>query len=92
MQNRTLLETALQLTTANEQVAILLDPVKLKQYIDDYNAAARMRRIFPDTEITIQMAGLKPQYAEYVRLYGFPAGAVFDPDKLGPIMKNLGLA
>lgn len=92
MQNSTLLETELRLESANELAGILLDPVKLKKYIEEYNAQARMRKIFPDVEITVKKATLKPQYEEYVRLYGFPPGAVFDPDKLGPIMKKLGLA
>jgi hypothetical protein len=47
--------------------------------------------LFPDTDAVMKKATLKPQYAEYVRLYGFPEGGLFDMDRLGAIITQLGI-
>ena len=76
------------LTTAEECCATLRDPAKLKAYLD---MMQRNSRIFPDSTITVAKAVLKPQYAEYLRLYGYPEGGVFDIDKLSAILVSLGV-
>lgn len=81
-----LVNTQIALTTADECCQTLRDPVKLKAYIDKMNAN---RRIFPDSNVTIKKATLKPQYAEYIKLHGYPDGGNFDPDKMAQIIKNL---
>lgn len=35
------------------------------------------------------VAEIKPEYLEYVRLYGMPQGAAFDPDKLADVISRL---
>ena len=77
------------LTTAEECCATLRDPVKLKEYLD---MMQRNSNIFPDSTITAAKAVLKPQYAEYLRLYGYPEGGIFDIDKLSAILVSLGIA
>lgn len=81
-----LVNTQIALTSAEECCIILRDPVKLKDYIDTMNAN---RRVFPDSNVTVPKATLKPQYAEYIKLYGYPEGGNFDPDKMAPILVKL---
>lgn len=83
------LDIQVQLELAKEQESILYDRVKLKEFIDKMN---RNRQIFPDSEVNVMKATLKPEYAEYIKQFGFPAGAVFEPDKLAFILQKLGKA
>lgn len=78
------LQNELELSKENE--AILFDPVRLNAYIADLN---RPRFAFPDSTVTTIAATLKPEYAEYIALYGYPEGGVFDMDKLAAILKQL---
>jgi hypothetical protein len=39
--------------------------------------------LFGTFNITSMLAKVKPQYARYIELYGFPESSVFDPLKLG---------
>jgi hypothetical protein len=78
------LQNALELSQENE--AILFDPVRLNAYIADLN---RPKFAFPDSNVTTIAATLKPEYAEYIALYGYPEGGVFDMDKLAAILKQL---
>jgi hypothetical protein len=78
------LQNELELSKENE--AILFDPVRLNAYIADLN---RPKFAFPDSNVTTIAATLKPEYAEYIRLYGYPEGGVFDMDKLAAILKQL---
>ena len=44
------------------------------------------------TSATVEtIAIVRPEIMEYIRLYGFPCGAVFETDKLSTIINNLGL-
>ena len=81
-----LVNTQIALSTADECCLTLRDPVKLKAYLD---MMAANRRIFPDSNVTVAKATLKPQYAEYIKLYGYPEAGNFDPDKIAQILKNL---
>jgi hypothetical protein len=69
-----------------ERSSILTDPEKLKEYINSLN---KSRKIFPDSTVQIIAAKIKPEYLEYIKLYGYPPGGVFDMDKLGEIIKRL---
>lgn len=69
--------------------AILLDPVKLREYIQNYNKNLRSREVFPKLHISSAMAVLKPQYSIYISLYGFPEGGIWDMDKLGAILLEM---
>lgn len=87
LQNLKMDELQNRLNSALDKASILDDPERLKEYIKSFKSA-----IFPDTSITIIKATIKPQYAEYIKLYGMPSGGVFDLDKLGEIMIRLGLS
>lgn len=78
------LQNSLELSKDNE--AILYDPVRLNAYIEDLN---KPKLALPDSNVTTIAATLKPEYAEYILLYGYPEGGVFDMDKLAAILKRL---
>ena len=78
------LENALE--SSQEAEDILYDSVRLKEFIANLN---RQTSVFPDARITTIAATLKPEYAEYIRLYGYPESGVFDMDKLAKILKSL---
>jgi hypothetical protein len=80
-------ETKLAIDAAN--AAILLDPVKLQEYIKNYNKNLRSKQIFPPLSVSAVKAQLKPQYEIYIAQYGFPPGGIFDMDKLGAILNQL---
>lgn len=89
IQHNILLDTQAQLSVANQNLQTLYDPVKLKAYCEMMN---QRRSLFGDSNVqTTVKATLKPQYAEYIRMYGYPPGGVFDMDKLGQIMSRLSL-
>ena len=81
-----LLNTEGILKSTKERADILDDMVKLKEYI---NGLKKQSTIFPDMNITIIKAEIKPEYAEYIKLYGFPEGGIFDMDKLGAILISM---
>jgi hypothetical protein len=87
IQYSTLLETETKLAAAQELANILKDPEKLQAYINEQKTR---RVLFPESKVKLNMAAqLKPEYAEYIRLYGFPQGGVFDMVKLAEILRLL---
>lgn len=78
-----------KLVLAKEHESILYDPVKLKAYIETLK---QNRQIFPESNVKVIPATLKPEYAAYVKLFGFPEGAVFETDKLAFVLQQLGMA
>ena len=72
-----------------EENKILHDSDLLKDYIDTLNS--RMNNTLPAVEITAPLATIKPEYLEYINLYGLPEGFIFDADKLAEIVKRLNL-
>ena len=82
LQHQSLVDLESQLTSAEKCCDILNDPTKLQEYI---NNLKRTRSILPSTVVTMPAVTLKPQYADYIRLYGFPEGGVFNMDKLAPL-------
>lgn len=86
-QHNILVDTQSQLSVANQNLQTLYDPVKLKAYIELMN---QRRSLFEESKVKVNVAAtLKPEYAEYIRLYGYPASGVFDMDKLGQIVSRL---
>jgi hypothetical protein len=75
-----------QLDLAQQKVNILYNPELLKEYISTMRGN---RQIFPESVVQAPVATLKPEYAEYIKLYGFPEGAVFDPDKLAGVLRQI---
>lgn len=69
-----------------EQNAILRDGDKLNEYL---NELLSEKSLFPPQSFSLIAATLRAEYAEYIRLYGFPEGGIFDMDKLAVILSNL---
>lgn len=88
-QYATLVNTENALTSAQECCATLRDPKKLSDYLKMMQAN---RRVFPDSSVQITKATLKPQYAEYIRLYGYPPGGIFDMIKMADILIALNIS
>ena len=76
------------LSKTHEKACILDDMKKLKVFV---NALKGATSAFPDLNITAPLARIKPEYAEYLKLYGYPAGGIFDMDKLGAILISMDL-
>ena len=87
-QYASLVDTEEKLRLCQEHESILYDPVKLQEWI---NGLRQRRTLFPESKVRAKKARLRPEYAEYVRLYGFPDGGVFDTDKLNAILNRLGI-
>jgi len=88
LQYGSLVDTEAKLEKANEYYEILHDREKLAEYIKQMNGR---RSLFEESNVRTISAILKPEYAEYIRQYGFPEGAVFDMDKLAIICKGLNI-
>jgi hypothetical protein len=84
-QYNTLTSTQNQLTISQQQSDILNNPTLLQEYINNLKNSAVL---FPAVSITPTLAILKPEYATYILLYGYPANGVFEIDKLAPILKE----
>ena len=63
---------------------------------DRYNYLKKMSEtamsFFDDVNASIPLLTLKPEYAEYIKKYGFPEGGIFESDKMAEILENLGNA
>jgi hypothetical protein len=88
-QYNVLVNTQNNLVTMTEKASILDDMTKLKNYI---SSLKKNVALFPDMNITVARATIKPEYAEYIRLYGYPSNGIFDMDKLGLILIAMDLA
>ena len=77
----------LQLDAALERASILDDMDLLQEFINNLN---KSYSIFGEltAQVTTQ-AAIAPEYAEYIKLYGYPENHIFDSDKLGQIITNL---
>ena len=81
-----LLNTISKLEECNKYRNILDDPVKLKEYIE---SLAQQRYLFDVEPITMVKATVKQEYVEYIKLYGFPEGGIFNSNKIGDIIYKL---
>jgi len=83
--------TSASLIIFKQKASILDDKTKLQDYI---NSLLGSRCLFPESKVTIISADIKPEYVEYIQMFGFPEGAVFEMDKLATAItsaKNKGL-
>ena len=74
-----------RLKKCKERSSILDDMKKLKEYIDGLN---RTINLFSPPPVHAVAAQILPEHATYLRMYGYPVGGVFDPDKLNDIISN----
>ena len=88
LQYANLVDVEIKLDKAKECEEILNDPVKLEEYIKMLHGR---RTLFKESKVQTIKATLKPEYAEYIRSYGFPEGGVFDMDKLALVCKRLNI-
>ena len=76
------------LKKCEERCSILDDMKKLKEYIDGLN---RTINLFNPPPVHVVAAQILPEHATYLRMYGYPVGGIFDPEKLNDIIKNQNL-
>ena len=69
-----------------EKASILNDIDKLKEYI---NGLRGTMYLLPDLNIKAPLATVKREYVEYIKLYGYPSGGIFDMDRLAAILINI---
>jgi hypothetical protein len=69
-----------------QKAEILDDNDKLVQYLE---SRKRRATIFADKTVTVPVATLKPQYAEYIKRYGVPDGLRFDGGRMREIVAEL---
>lgn len=79
--------TQRQLAACKEKESILYDVEKLKQHISSLCGSISL---FPDIEVTSIGATLKPEVAEYIKLFGLPQNGIFETDKMAIALKNIG--
>lgn len=89
IQYSTLLDTEVKLEKANEYELILKNPDKLNDYIKMLQGRSVL---FQDTAVQIIPATLKPEYALYIKRFGFPEGGVFEMDKLAIVLNELNIS
>ncbi len=83
-----LINTTNQLEVQTTKANILNSIDTIKEYLKSIKKSVN---IFPDAEITVVKALIRPEYAEYIKLYGYPPGGIFDMDKLAAIILDLDL-
>lgn len=76
----------LLLNQFKQKSEILDDNDKLVQYLE---SRKRRATIFPERTVTVPVATLKPQYAEYIKRYGVPDGLRFDGIRMREIVSEL---
>lgn len=86
LQYQTCSDTKIQLEIMTEKESILHDMDKLKKYIEQLSGSMSL---FPDIEISSIAATLKPEIAEYIRLFGLPEAGVFETEKLAIAIRNV---
>jgi hypothetical protein len=68
----------------------------IKALYDRYNHLKEMQKSamgsFLEADVIMPVLKIKPEYAEYIKKYGFPEGGIFESDKMAEILENLGNA
>ena len=59
---------------------------KLKEYIKNLKSTFSL---IPDQIISVPMANIKEPFNTYIKMFGFPAGMLWEPDKLGFVEEYL---
>lgn len=87
LQHNILLDTEAKLSVANKNLEILYDPIKLQDWV---NKMKQKRTLFGESKVKATVkATVKPEYSEYIKLYGYPPGGNFDMNKLAGILVKL---
>jgi hypothetical protein len=73
------------LKKCEERCSILDDMKKLKEYIDGLNKTINL---FAPPPVHVVEAKILPEHATYLRMYGYPVGGIFDPEKLNDIISK----
>lgn len=68
-----------QLKSALERASILDDLKKLKAYIDQLT---KTYTFIPEQHISVPLATIKEPYNTYIKMFGFPEGMLWDPEKI----------
>jgi hypothetical protein len=87
-QHLTLVDTTAKLIDTTETASILYDMTKLQAYIDSLKGASFL---FEDINVTVIQPTILPEVIEYINLYGYPPGGVFDTDKMAGILIQLNI-
>jgi len=88
LQHSKLVDTEVKLEKALEYEKILNDPIRLKEYIKMLQGRSR---IFPEKNVQVMKATIKPEYGQYIKMFGFPEGGVFEMDKLAMALNSLNM-
>ena len=75
-----------ELVVAEEKASILDDLVKLEEYINNLKNHTLVT-IIPDVDVNVPLLTIKEPYNTYIKVYGYPPGGAFDPDKLAQISR-----
>ena len=74
-----------QLQNIQDAEDILYNPQRLHEYLQTLQP---QEEVLPSVNVTAIAATLRPEYAEYISLYGYPENGIFDMDLLGEIIKR----
>jgi len=85
LQHILLINTQYELIKVSKKASILDDMCKLREYLEHMKETLC---ILPDSEVSIVTASVKPEYLQYIQLYGYPEGGVFEVDKLAGILNS----
>ena len=72
-----------QIIIYKEGYEILHDNTLLREYIEQLR---KSMQAFPNMSVTVDLLNIRPEYLEYINLYGLPENLIFDPDKLAEII------
>jgi hypothetical protein len=75
-----------ELAIAEDRISILDDLVKLEEYINNLRNHTLIT-IIPDVDVNVPLLTIKEPYNTYIKVYGYPPGGAFDPDRLAQISR-----
>jgi len=68
-----------QLNAALQKASILDDIQKLQEYI---KGLKKNYAVIPDQDVSVPFATIKEPYKTYIKMFGFPEGMLWEPDKI----------
>ena len=75
-----------ELVAAEARISILDDLVKLEEYINNLRNHTLIT-IIPDVDVNVPLLTIKEPYNTYIKVYGYPPGGTFDPDRIAQISR-----
>ena len=75
-----------ELAAAVKRIGILDDLVKLEEYINNLKNRTLVT-IIPEVDVNVPLLTIKEPYNTYIKVYGYPPGGAFDPDRLAQISR-----